>query len=46
MLPEERAGHPTFWQVFGTGDRPALAIHCSLASSNAWAGVADRLGHR
>lgn len=43
---EDRAGHPTFWQVFGTGKRPALAIHCSLASSNAWAGVADRLGHR
>ncbi|WP_413869076.1 alpha/beta fold hydrolase [Albidovulum sp.] len=42
----DRAGHPTFWQVFGAGDRPALAIHCSLASSNAWAGVADRLGHR
>lgn len=41
-----RAGHPTFWQLFGTGDRPALAIHCSLASSNAWAGVADRLADR
>ncbi len=46
MPLEDRAGHPTFWQVFGAGDRPALAIHCSLASSNAWAGVADRLGHR
>lgn len=41
-----RAGHPTFWQVFGTGARPALAVHCSLASSNAWAGVADRLADR
>lgn len=46
MPLEERAGHPTFWQVFGRGHRPALAIHCSLASSNAWTGVADRLGHR
>jgi pimeloyl-ACP methyl ester carboxylesterase len=46
MPLEERAGHPTFWQVFGRGHRPGLAIHCSLASSNAWAGVADRLGHR
>lgn len=46
MPLEVRAGHPTFWQVFGTGDRPALAIHCSLASSNAWAGVADRLADR
>lgn len=39
----EHAGHRTFWQVFGTGPRPALAIHCSLASSNAWVAVADRL---
>lgn len=41
-----RAGHPTFWQVFGAGSRPALAIHCSLASSKAWAGVAERLSGR
>ena len=39
----ERAGHPTFWQVFGSGPRPALAIHCTLAHSGAWAGVAARL---
>ncbi|MCB2128675.1 MAG: alpha/beta hydrolase [Rhodobacteraceae bacterium] len=39
-MPEDvRAGHPTFWQSFGTGSRAALAIHCSLASSNAWADV-------
>lgn len=42
----DRAGHPTFWQVFGHGARPALAIHCSLAASGAWAGVAERLSDR
>lgn len=46
MPLEERAGHRTFWQVFGHGERPALAIHCSLASSNAWSGVGARLGGR
>ncbi|MBW6507327.1 MAG: alpha/beta hydrolase [Rhodobacteraceae bacterium] len=43
MPIEMRAGHPTFWQVFGAGARPALAIHCTLAHSGAWAGVAARL---
>lgn len=46
MPLEERAGHRTFWQVFGRGERPALAVHCSLASSNAWSGVGERLGGR
>lgn len=46
MPLEERAGLPIFCQEFGTGDRSALAIHCSLASSNVWAGVADRLADR
>ena len=46
MPLDDRAGHPTFWQVTGHGARPALAIHCSLASSGAWAGVADRLADR
>lgn len=35
---------PVHWQVFGTGDRPVLALHCSLAHGGAWAGVAARLG--
>ncbi|MDP2062590.1 MAG: alpha/beta hydrolase [Phaeovulum sp.] len=43
MPREIRAGHPTFWQVFGSGARPALAVHCTLAHSGAWAGVAARL---
>ncbi|MCU9849164.1 alpha/beta hydrolase [Defluviimonas sp. WL0024] len=46
MPLDERAGHPTFWQSFGKGARPALAIHCSLAASSAWAGVASRLTDR
>jgi pimeloyl-ACP methyl ester carboxylesterase len=46
MPTEERAGRATYWRVFGHGSRPALAIHCSLAHSGAWAGVADRLGER
>ncbi len=46
MPLEDRAGHPTFWQATGHGARPALAIHCSLASSGAWAGVAERLADR
>lgn len=43
MPLDVRAGHPTFWQVFGAGHRPALAIHCTLAHSGAWAGVAAGL---
>lgn len=42
----ERAGHQTFWQGFGEGGRPALAIHCKLAQSGAWAGVAGALAGR
>ena len=38
-----RAGHPTFWQDFGSGPARALALHCSLAHSGAWSGVADVL---
>lgn len=36
----ERAGFPTFWTTCGTGRRAALMIHCSLAHSGAWAGLA------
>lgn len=39
-----RGGFPTHWQVMGQGPRAALAIHCSLAHSGAWAGVARALG--
>ncbi|MGB7262102.1 MAG: alpha/beta hydrolase [Albidovulum sp.] len=43
MPLEDRAGHSVWSQIYGTGPRPALAIHCSLAHSGAWAGVALRL---
>ena len=41
-----RGGHPTFVTEFGTGSRRALLIHCSLAHSGAWSGMAERLGDR
>ncbi|MCX7643814.1 MAG: alpha/beta hydrolase [Rhodobacteraceae bacterium] len=37
------AGTRTFWREWGTGPRRAVAIHCSLAHSGAWEGVALRL---
>lgn len=37
------AGHPTHWQSFGTGDRRALALHCSLAHSGVWKGMFGHL---
>lgn len=43
MPKDVRAGQATFWQVLGEGPRSALAIHCSLAHSGAWGGVAERL---
>ncbi|MCB2137106.1 MAG: alpha/beta hydrolase [Rhodobacteraceae bacterium] len=46
MPLEVRAGHRSFWQSFGEGARPALAIHCSLAHSGVWAGVGGRLAER
>lgn len=32
-------------RTFGSGRRPALAIHCSLAHSGAWRGVGDAMGN-
>ncbi|MEM8655952.1 MAG: alpha/beta fold hydrolase [Pseudomonadota bacterium] len=32
-------------RTFGSGPRPALAIHCSLGHSGAWRGVAAALGN-
>ncbi|MEZ5715768.1 MAG: alpha/beta hydrolase [Paracoccaceae bacterium] len=46
MPKDIRGGHPTYWTTFGTGPRKALLIHCSLAHSGAWNGVAARLGER
>ena len=39
-----KAGFPTYWTTYGQGPRPALMIHCSLAHSGSWAGVAGHLG--
>ncbi|MCV2869521.1 alpha/beta hydrolase [Defluviimonas sp. WL0002] len=41
-----RAGHRTFWRELGSGERPALGIHCALAHSGAWTGVMAQLGER
>lgn len=40
------AGHRLAWRDWGAG-APVLALHCSLAHSGAWSGVASALpGHR
>ncbi len=46
MTFEDRAGIATFFQQWGQGAEPALMIHCSLAHSGAWAGIAGRLSDR
>ena len=44
-MPEALLGGTrTFWRDWGEGPRRAVAIHCSLAHSGAWAAVAERLG--
>lgn len=43
-MPEATlAGHRTHWRCWGEGGRPLLALHCSLAHSGVWAGVAQQL---
>ncbi|NUB44418.1 alpha/beta fold hydrolase [Fertoebacter nigrum] len=43
MPQAEVFGHPTHWRVYGSGARQGLALHCSLAHSGEWAGVAAGL---
>lgn len=43
MPKGERAGYATYWTKFGQGVRKALLIHCSLAHSGSWGGVARHL---
>lgn len=43
MAIAPRGGHPTFAQDFGHGPRRALAIHCTLAHSGAWAAMAGEI---
>ena len=44
-MPEDLvAGHMTPWRVWHRGGaRAVLALHCSLAHSGAWSGLAERL---
>ena len=37
------AGHPSRWRVYGEGGASALALHCALAHSGAWAGLGAAL---
>ena len=39
-----RGGTETFWRVWGEGTPQHLMLHCTLAHSGAWAGLAERLG--
>ncbi|KFE36955.1 alpha/beta fold hydrolase [Thioclava atlantica] len=41
MPRDLRQGAEIFWQSFGHGARPAIAIHCTLGSSNLWAGALE-----
>ncbi|PIE13464.1 MAG: alpha/beta hydrolase [Rhodobacterales bacterium] len=41
-----RGGHATYWTRMGQGNRRALMLHCSLAHSGAWKGVASVLGEQ
>ncbi len=44
LMPKAcRAGLDTYWTTYGQGPREALMIHCSLASSEAWGGLARHL---
>ncbi len=39
----ELAGVPAAWRTYGTGPVQALALHCALGHSGAWAGLAAKL---
>ncbi|MFP1644131.1 alpha/beta fold hydrolase [Pontitalea aquivivens] len=43
MPVDLRAGQSVHWQTFGTGDRPAVAVHCMLASGRYWGTLAPFL---
>src|SRR5690554_7974695 len=43
MTRELRGGFLTHWTTFGRGPRAALMIHCSLAQTGIWAGMAQGL---
>lgn len=43
MPRAEKGGFPTWWTTFGQGPRAALMIHCSIADSGIWGGMAQSL---
>lgn len=43
MSVETRHGIETYAQTFGQGERPVLAVHCMLGSSNIWGPVFEPL---
>lgn len=43
MPRADKAGFPTWWTSYGQGTRKALMIHCSLAHSGSWGGVARHM---
>lgn len=43
MPKAEKAGFPTYWTTYGQGPRAAVMIHCSLAHSGSWGGIAKHL---
>ncbi|MFN3646487.1 MAG: alpha/beta fold hydrolase [Gemmobacter sp.] len=45
MKTETIAGHPVHLRRMGTGARPVLALHCSLAHGGAWGAMAAHLGN-
>ena len=44
MTIDTRAGLPVFSTQFGTGDEPALMIHCGMTHSGVWGRLAGELG--
>lgn len=44
-MPEDLlAGTSAFWREEGTGSRPMVLLHCTMAHSGAWRGVMAKLG--
>lgn len=46
MAHDTRIGQEIFWQELGHGERPALAIHCTLGAASLWTPVLAPLANR
>lgn len=44
MNRPERVAQPLFCRSFGTGPREVMALHCTMAHSGAWRGLAEAMG--